>query len=214
MKKILPVFVFTLFTINLFAQQVLGPLPPKKVYPVDSAVNVNVNTVLDWNALAGVDFYEVEIDTTDSFNSPLLRYHQNAYISFTNNGTDTEFQVPGLLPSTTYYWTVRVQSGGIYSSFGVYWHFTTQASTGISSLPDVSEVLISYNTNSKTVLVNTTTQSFKGTCVLFNQVGQAVKNVNIDMDNSTISVNDISKGVYFLKVQFNNSVITKKIFIY
>ncbi len=61
----------------------------------------------DWNAHVGVDFYEIQIDTTTSFNSPVFTNDIEGYINSSDRNLDTEEFLTDMLFGKTYYWRVR-----------------------------------------------------------------------------------------------------------
>lgn len=93
MKKVLTV-VFALLTVTLFAQEKI--YTPTLVSPTDSATSQNVNVMLDWNPVSGVDYYEIQLDTNSAFGNPVLF---TATYSAMNNSL--------LLFGTYYFWRVR-----------------------------------------------------------------------------------------------------------
>ena len=109
--------------------------------PSNGATAQDVNVNLDWNAVSGITYYDVEYDTTASFNSPL---HQ---VQTTLSGYSN--YTPGnLLFATTYYWRARSRHATDTTAWSSVWSFTTRdgkpvhvspgnASTGISLNPTI-----------------------------------------------------------------------------
>src|SRR5690554_3244409 len=76
--------------------------------PADFALNQSVAEIdLNWNAHDGVNFYEVQWDSTNLFNSPLLQTQLESYISSSNSNNDTDHNTGALLSNQTYFWRVR-----------------------------------------------------------------------------------------------------------
>ena len=76
--------------------------------PVDLATSAPLTGVyLNWNAHYGVDFYEVEWDTTNLFNSAILGYNIETYINTSSSNGDTDHFTGTLLDNQTYFWRVR-----------------------------------------------------------------------------------------------------------
>ena len=61
----------------------------------------------DWNAVAGSEFYEIQIDTSINFTSPAFQNNVEAYINTSNTNTDTYEFLSDLYFGATYYWRVR-----------------------------------------------------------------------------------------------------------
>ena len=76
--------------------------------PADLAVNISTSGVtLNWNSHYGVDFYVVEWDTTNLFNSGLLQSVTKTYISTSSTNSDTQEFSGALNANQTYFWRVR-----------------------------------------------------------------------------------------------------------
>ena len=88
-----------------------------------SSTGCQVN--LDWNAHAGVDFYEYQIDNNLSFTSSSLINGYTVYINAMNSNTDTEVQVYPLEFGSTYYWKVRAINAVDTSFWSDVWSINT-----------------------------------------------------------------------------------------
>jgi hypothetical protein len=87
------------------------------VSPVNGAVNQDPNTLLDWNPLSGVTGYQIQYDTSSSFNSPLL--------TLVNQGTTSQLNTANLLFGTTYYWRVKGFHSIDTTGWSATWSFNT-----------------------------------------------------------------------------------------
>ncbi|HOS47754.1 MAG TPA: T9SS type A sorting domain-containing protein [Bacteroidia bacterium] len=67
--------------------------------PFDGASNLNPSLEFDWTSLNGIFFYEIEIDTLSSFNSPAL--HSELFSG------SSGYTVDNLYFNAVYYWRVR-----------------------------------------------------------------------------------------------------------
>ncbi|HPE99732.1 MAG TPA: T9SS type A sorting domain-containing protein, partial [Bacteroidales bacterium] len=94
--------------------------------PSNGAINQNVDVTLDYGAVSGITHYDVEYDTTASFNSPLhqVKTTLTGYSSYT----------PGnMLFGTTYYWRARSRHSADTSTWSAIWSFTTMNSMALTS---------------------------------------------------------------------------------
>ncbi len=106
------------------------PLIPLLVSPVDGATEVSTNTLLDWQASSGAEFYSVQLSTDALFNS----------IVFQNTTTQTIIS-PGTLDiETTYYWRVRSGNVCVMSAWSNIRDFVT-AHCGIEYSTDVPKAI-------------------------------------------------------------------------
>ena len=74
MKKILSAF-FILLAVSVSAQDRI--YAPTLAAPANSAVNLPIDVLLDWNPVSTATQYEVNLDTSASFSNP-----QNAIVAY------------------------------------------------------------------------------------------------------------------------------------
>lgn len=89
------------------------------ISPNNGSLNQNISEVLDWSAIVGNAGYIYEIDTVNTFSSPLLL--QN---SFTAN--TSQVSVNDLRFGTTYYWRVAAKAVNDTSQWSSIFSFTTR----------------------------------------------------------------------------------------
>lgn len=63
---------------------------------------------LNWQAFAGVDFYQLQVDTSLTFSSPFLVTITEDYLGDNDDWSDTEEMFEDLFFGTTYFWRLRV----------------------------------------------------------------------------------------------------------
>ena len=83
-------------------------------------------TSVDWNAHDGVEFYDLELDTSANFNSPVILNVSNTYINSSNSNSDTKHSVEDLFFGKTYHWRVRARNAVDTSEWSVVRNFTTR----------------------------------------------------------------------------------------
>ena len=105
---------------------------PILVLPPNFSADQPVNVALDWNAVIGATSHQYELDTSLLFSSPKLISGTKAYVSSSNNNTDTEHQLTNLDIGTTYYWRVRaIAAGPDTLDWSSVWRFITIGPVGI-----------------------------------------------------------------------------------
>jgi len=72
--------------------------------------NLFVAPRLNWSPHNGVSFYDAEVDTTETFDSPLLQQITHQYANTSDGNYDTEWTVQPLRFGTTHHWRVRVRN--------------------------------------------------------------------------------------------------------
>ena len=122
MKKIAVVFLYNLFIIsNLFAINTPALYSPSTGTVLSNAASVELN----WYQVSGTTGYELEVDTTSGFNSPLYTlYNSCSYL----NGK-AYVRINPLRYGTTYYWRVRAVNSNTNetSNYSAVWTFTTSS---------------------------------------------------------------------------------------
>ncbi|MBN1199258.1 MAG: hypothetical protein JXA23_07895, partial [Bacteroidales bacterium] len=115
MKKALFLLLFAAVNLALAAQTLV--YTPELKSPANNATGQMPDVVLSWYAVTGslTLQYQLQMDTSMNFNSPLLIDHTQTLI--------TGYQTANLLFNTTYYWRVRAIDGGT-SAWSEVWNFT------------------------------------------------------------------------------------------
>ncbi|MBK9452900.1 MAG: hypothetical protein IPN95_26455 [Bacteroidetes bacterium] len=106
----------------------------------NDGTNYWVGITLDWNNHTGVSFYDLQADTSLSFNSPALKQSTDGYINSSSANTDTDEYLPNLFFGKTYYWRVRVRNAVDTSSWTGPRTFTTRDYVTMSSPTNGSSV--------------------------------------------------------------------------
>ncbi|HPE99733.1 MAG TPA: hypothetical protein PKY63_03610, partial [Bacteroidales bacterium] len=88
------------------------------VSPSNGATGQDVNPYLDWSIVDGITYYDVEIDTTASFSSPL---HQ-----LVSQSSSYSYYYPANLRfGQKYYWRMRARHNVDTTTWSTTWNFTT-----------------------------------------------------------------------------------------
>jgi len=114
--------------------------------PANGAVSQNLDVNLDWNAVSGITHYDVEYDTTASFNSPLHQV-QTTLTGYSN------FTPGNLLFGTTYYWRARSRHSADTTTWSSTWSFTTMNGMALS-LPSNGATNQAVNVNLDWAAIN------------------------------------------------------------
>ncbi len=132
-----------------------------------------VNVMLDWNSHIGVNYYDYQVDTSISFNSPALIMGIDIYFSELSSFYDTEQMIQNLYYGQNYFWRVRVRNL-VDTSAWTTESFSTKELVEINSPAQGSSV-------------------FAGVLLDWNSFeGSFVYDYEIDTDNSFTSPNLIS----------------------
>jgi sugar lactone lactonase YvrE len=93
--------------------------------PANGAALHVLRPTFDWDDLAGVSSYQLQISKASSFGTLILNktVSGSAYVA-----------VSDLMPNTQYYWRVRGKSGLTYTAWSMAWTFTTGNPPSVPSL--------------------------------------------------------------------------------
>ncbi len=98
-----------------------------------------VGAKVDWVPVSGSQAYQLQVDTSANFNSPLFFSATQAYINSTDGNGDTQRMLSDLRFGTTYFWRVRAYVTGDTSAWSIPWTFVTRDLVTLSS-PDNGSV--------------------------------------------------------------------------
>ncbi|MPM59689.1 hypothetical protein SDC9_106535 [bioreactor metagenome] len=101
------------------------------------------------------------------------------------------------------------QSGNIWVATG---NGLTKIS-GVSGINDEENIKISISPNPATDFVSITTDETPSQISILNITGQVVQTINPVSAQTNIATNQLPSGVYFVKVNSNNRIITRKFII-
>ena len=122
MKKIAVVFLYNLLIVSgLYAINAPTLYSPSDATNLENSVRVE----LVWNRLSGATGYEIEIDTTSSFDSPV--YFQDDSFTYSSTSGKPYKVIEPLLYGMTYYWRVRATNETETSDWSQVRSFTTSA---------------------------------------------------------------------------------------
>ena len=80
------------------------------LYSPSSGTTQWAGVTLDWYPHTGVDFYDMEVDSSASFNSSAKKSYAKAYINSSDGNSDTYQFIDDLFFGKKYYWRVRVRN--------------------------------------------------------------------------------------------------------
>ena len=173
--------------------------------PCDSPANIAINQVstnnatISWSAVSKANFYEYYI-------SP----HPSTPPSNTTATTNTTIFLYNLTPNTTYDFCVRSNCNNSSS-----WSCDTlRTPTGINSTHLDQGVRIYPNPNNGTFNVSLDNNLVKNAALtVYDITGRiVVAKQNITTDE-TISISDVTKGIYIIRLQSDKAVINRRVIV-
>ncbi|HNW88673.1 MAG TPA: T9SS type A sorting domain-containing protein, partial [Bacteroidales bacterium] len=183
------------------------------ISPVNNTVNINVAGItLDWAAHEGIDAYQLQMDTTNTFTSSLLVTINKTYINSYSGNSDTETQTGSLLTNQVYYWRVRAINAMDTSLWITYIFSTGSFITGINAeLVKDENISISPNpVNSNLTLV--TKQTFtNSTIIIYSSAGQKIiEKKEISGNIFDLNVSEYKPGLYFIEIIEKGKKVIKR----
>lgn len=103
---------------RFFTQVTPPPQPPELQSPPNGAINLPLETVLDWSDVTGAVKYRLQVSGESAFTTLIV--NDSSIVSSAYN------IVAGVLSNnTTYFWRVSVKTSASWSAFSPPWSFTT-----------------------------------------------------------------------------------------
>lgn len=118
--------------LSLWSAQSFAWNSPTQTSPSNGA-STWLETTLDWNVVNASEAYQLQVDTSANFNSPLLLSVTQAYINSADGNTDTKRALSDLRFNTTYRWRVRAYITGDTSAWSTTRNFVTRDAVNLTS---------------------------------------------------------------------------------
>lgn len=157
--------------------------------PVSGTLGVGTSKVLRWNAVSDAIIYHLDV-STDSLFSTIFKSVDIA--TLTNN-------VTGLIAGTKYYWRVRTNNGGHFSSYSNIWNYTTAGGVGIETFSNVIDQLIVYPNPSNGQFIFSNLEN-ENTIQIYDITGKLIFQITSKNTIQSIDLTEKAKGLYFYKV--------------
>ena len=159
--------------------------------PTNNSINVGIaSVILDWTTLTGASSYEVQIDTDIAFSSP------TQFTPTTSSQTITSLNY-----STTYYWRVRATNGTEFGNWTTTWNFTTQANpVSVGEILATPTLEVYPQPATDFVQVEIDSRLLNSNYSIIDEIGRVVDSGRFTSSTTTIAVEKLPAGVYFIQV--------------
>lgn len=179
--------------------------------PANNATDVKLSPLLSWTAITGLAGYEVQLANNSSFNNLLA----DEIVA----SPERTLAVPLVLEKdASYYWRVRGVNGLDTSNWSATWTFRTTPPVGIGEIGPEHEMDI-YPNPAKNVfyIEEKGNQARSVQMTMTDLVGQKVldKQIVFGQGDKTkpVDVSGLQKGIYLVRISYENNTITKKLII-
>lgn len=164
------------------------PNAPLLNLPLNGSYNVATARALKWYAESDGIIYHVEVSTDSTF--------ATTYRSV-DVGTNA-YTVTGLTLATRYYWRVRTNNGGHFSTYSTVWHFNVSG-VGIESKGEIiDQIVVSPNPSSGQFLFSNLEN--ENTIEVFDVSGKCILKTISKNTSCPIDLKEQSKGIYLYKI--------------
>ncbi|MDD4575593.1 MAG: T9SS type A sorting domain-containing protein [Bacteroidales bacterium] len=160
------------------------------ITPANQSINQNfANLTFDWSDAFGATSYEIDIDTSQTFNST------QTFTSSTSN-----YNAINILPNTKYYWKVKASDGTNWGAYSNVWNFTTKVDP--TSIYEVyfSNLKIYPNPSSDFIHIETNNLWLNKPYKIIDKLGKEVFSGLIDNELTIIQLDKLSSGIYILQI--------------
>ena len=172
---------------------------PSLLSPLNNSEGNFLNVPLSWETITGVTNYDVQIDTTISFNSPL---------KIDSILTASTINLFSAFENTTYFWRVKAMHAADTSSWSTVWSLTT-----IDTLPNapilVSPVNAAINANTSLQLNWTSINDATSYMIEYDITNTFATAVSLTATTNSINISNLLFGeTYYWRVKALNSADT------
>jgi uncharacterized delta-60 repeat protein len=176
-----------------------APSVPTLLIPADAASNVSTTPSFDWNDASATNTYHIQVSTSNTFATLVMNDSTSTLSNFTPSSA--------LSANSTYFWRVRAKGTGGTSAWSNVWSFKTE---NPNSLEDyASSIVVKVYPNPFSDFIQIETEDENVIATLFDMQGRAILQ-EIFSNTTKISTHELPTGVYVLKLQTNNSNISKQ----
>jgi len=170
-------------------------------------------------AVSNITSTSASLNWSGSVNDYKYAYGSNPYSPGNNDGTlwsSTSKDISGLDEGTTYNFYVKAVCGAGSESDWTEIQFTTTTTTSVPKVNNKTNINIYPNPNNGKFTINAKLNSYKNVTIeIINITGKVILTKtlnNINYIEEVIDINNVSKGIYYIKV-LNNSFVSQEKFI-
>lgn len=184
------------------------PVPPPHSLPADASVDLDYAFPISvkWNAVSDGIIYEAQVSDDPTF----------SVVTETLATSNLNWGINNLLPNTKYYWRVRTNNGGHFSSYSNSWSFKTirdpSDPTGVKNNQAENLQLPVFPNPSKGKF-NFTNLKAGNVIEIFDVTGKLIYKTTVKDPAVTIDLEGKEKGTYLYKIINSQNTSTGKLII-
>jgi peptidyl-prolyl cis-trans isomerase B (cyclophilin B) len=161
--------------------------PANHTVGIDSAINLQ----LKWNAVSDAIIYQIHLSTDSTFVNDTVLYSNSALLIAYKNG---------FKGNTRYFWRVRANNGGHFSSWSDTWDFHTKGETTGLSQNTLSSNSLKYFPNPGSALFQFENLKPGSLIEVFDNRGRAVLQYQCKSSSQQLDLSKQDKGVYTVRL--------------
>jgi len=173
------------------------PSAPILNLPATGSFAASTNRILKWNAQSDGIVYTVQVATDSLFTN---------IVKTANIGTN-QYTALGLSPLTKYFWRVKTNNGGHFSTYSEVWNFYVSA-VGINDI-EVNKNIITVAPNPGKGRFTFNHIAIGSQVSILNFEGKIVFETTSDYSLLEIDFNNMPRGIYFYKAKNIDGMIEK-----
>ncbi|GAB4377565.1 MAG: hypothetical protein Kow0075_06290 [Salibacteraceae bacterium] len=181
--------------------------------PENGKTGLGTTVKIDWKSVGDADYYEYQVDVSDSFDTESLITGVNPFIDPAPVNSDTEAELSGLMWGTEYFWRVRYYADSAYSDWSDTWSFrVSDKGVGISESDNIGFAVFP---NPATDLVQILAQTPIEQILITDIQGRIIHGQKALAPGAhELNVSEYKPGVYFVKaVTPDGKTITRKLIV-
>ena len=185
----------------------------KQIAPPNNSIDVKIPLTFIWQSVNRADYYELELNTDSQFDKKSTIYHDSII-------TSTSKYLSELPQDTEIFWRVRGRNEGGKGPWTEPWKFKSIASSVENNvLAERYKISINPNPNNGDFVLRFEMKESKLVSVtLCDILGTTIKELRSDnypagSNSIAVSYNNLSSGIYFLKIKIDYDEILREIVI-
>jgi len=181
------------------------------VAPAIGATDVNRKPTFTWKKIDNINYYNLELDVDSNFTNPTSFIYGNTGITTTLT-SDLQW-------NTKYFWRMRALTYVDTTEWCTPFYFKTKVTDGIEDNLSNSNISIYPNpsTNGKVNISIPASDNQQIALSIVNMVGQEIFTDLLQLKSGnnlyTVNLHDYNNGIYFIRLQGNGNVISRKIIL-
>ena len=187
-----------------FTTEISTLAAPVLISPANGSDNQPIALTLDWQNVTNATSYNYQYSTDNTFAAGVTG----------DTISETQIDISGLEHNTEYFWRVRAVNASTQSDWSEVWSFITKNTDNINDYSNNILICVYPNPNDGNFKLKISDLKNAYNIKIFDLFGKSVyQQNNCTKQLLTINLNNMDKGIYLMKIETKNKILTKKIII-